>query len=92
MIHIALVSTLCKKFKKAKIGVKDTSEAYQDLSKALDKGLVQTWQKDEQKAQVERGEALRIYDVQLEQGMESLSIYSKGPTISLFYSTLPGRH
>jgi hypothetical protein len=68
------VSTLRKKFEKATIGLKDTSEAFLELSAALDSNLVETWQKDEQMAQVERGEALRIYDIQLEQGIESLSI------------------
>jgi hypothetical protein len=36
----------------------------------LDKNLVKIWEKEEQKAQAERGEALRIYDVRLEQGTE----------------------
>jgi hypothetical protein len=43
----------------------------------LDGNLVETWKKEEQKAQVERGEALRIYDIQLEQGMEFLPICSE---------------
>ena len=66
-----LVSTLRKKFEKAKVGLKDTSEAYHELSAALDKDLVKIWEKEERKAQAERGEALRIYDVRLEQGTES---------------------
>jgi hypothetical protein len=37
----------------------------------LDKTLVDVWQNDELKAQVERGEALRIYEVRMEQGMGS---------------------
>jgi hypothetical protein len=65
-----LVSTLRKKFKKATIGFEDTSEAYRELSAALDSSLVESWQKEEQNAQVERGEALRIYDIRLEQGIE----------------------
>ena len=52
------------------MGLKDTSEAYHELSEALDSKLIETWQKEEQKAQVERGQALRIYDVRLEQGIE----------------------
>jgi hypothetical protein len=59
----SLVSTLCKKFEKATIGLKNTSDAYLELSAALDSNLVESWRKEEQKAQVERGEALRIYDL-----------------------------
>lgn len=66
-----LVPTLCKKFEKATIGVKETSEAFHELSAALDRNLVKNWRKEEQNAQVKRGEALRIYDVHLEQGIES---------------------
>jgi hypothetical protein len=69
------VSSLCKKFEKAVIGLKDTSEAYFELSAALDGKLVKSWQKDEEKAQVKKGEALRIYDVQLEQGKKLLPVY-----------------
>ena len=72
-----LVSTLHKKFDKATIGLKDTADAFLELSAALDGNLVETWKKEEQKAQVERGEALRIYDIQLEQGMEFLPICSE---------------
>ena len=50
-------------------------EAYHELSAALDKDLVETWEKEEQKAQAQRGEALRIYDVRLEQGRWSQSLY-----------------
>jgi hypothetical protein len=53
------------------IGLKETSEAYHELSAALDKSIVEIWQKEENKAQVQRGEALRIYEVQMEQGMDS---------------------
>jgi hypothetical protein len=55
--------------------LKDTSEAYFELSAALDGKLVESWQKDEEKAQVERGEALRIYGVRLEQGKTLLPAY-----------------
>ena len=60
---------LRKKYERAKIGLQDTSEAYYQLSDALDKTLVDDWQADELKARVERGEALRIYEVRMEQGM-----------------------
>jgi hypothetical protein len=68
---ISSVSTLRKKYDRAKTGLQDTSEAYHQLSAALDKTLVDVWQNDELKAQVERGEALRIYEVRMEQGMGS---------------------
>lgn len=47
--------------------------AFHELSSALDESLVQIWKDDEQKAQLKRGNALKIYDVQLEQGMKSQS-------------------
>jgi hypothetical protein len=65
------VSTLRRKFEKATIGSKETSTAFHELSSALDKESVQIWKHEEQKAQFERGDALKIYDVQVEQGMES---------------------
>jgi hypothetical protein len=74
LICVTSVSTLRKKFDKASTGLKDTAEAYLELSAALDIKLIEIWLKEEKKAQVERGEALRIYDVRLEQGIESLHI------------------
>ena len=71
---LILVSTLRKKFEKATVGLKETSEAYLELSAALETKLIDTWKMEEQKAQVERGEALRIYDIQLEQGIETLLV------------------
>jgi hypothetical protein len=50
--------------------LKDTGDAYHELSAALDSKLVESWRKGEKRAQVERGEALRIYDIQLEQGIK----------------------
>jgi hypothetical protein len=69
-----LVSTLSKKHKKALDGLIDTSTAYAELSAALDSELIVSWQEQERKAQIERGEALRIYDVQLEQGINLFPI------------------
>jgi hypothetical protein len=56
--------------------LKDTGDAYHELSAALDSELVESWQTGEEKAQVERREALRIYDIQLEQGIESTHIWN----------------
>jgi hypothetical protein len=63
-----VVSTLCRKFDKAKRGLKETSEAYIELTKALDKNHVKIWETEEQKAQMERGDSLKIYDVRQEEG------------------------
>ncbi|KAF8463731.1 hypothetical protein DFH94DRAFT_686719 [Russula ochroleuca] len=71
---VGIVSTLCKKIEKAMIGVKDTSEAFIELSAALDTNLIEAWQRDEQQAQVNRGECLRIYDVQVEQAPSQADI------------------
>ena len=49
--------------------MKDILEAYLKLSEALNHKLVDGWKKDEKKAYAERGEALRIYKMQLEQGI-----------------------
>jgi hypothetical protein len=88
-----LVSTLRKKFEKATIGFKDTSEAYHELSAALDSNLIESWRNEEQNAQVERGEALRIYDIRLEQGIEFCYQCPRMPHYSFyFYSTFTGRH
>jgi hypothetical protein len=70
LLRFTLVSTLRKKYEKASIGLKDTGDAYHELSAALDSKLVESWRKGEEKAQVERGEALRIYNIQLEQGIK----------------------
>jgi hypothetical protein len=63
------VSTLSKKFDKAKSGLNTTKEAFDELSATLDGELLESWKEEERKAQATRGEALRIYDVRLEQGI-----------------------
>jgi hypothetical protein len=62
------VSTLRRKYQKATIGLKETSTAFHELSSALDEKSVEVWRREEQKAQFERGDALKIYDVRVEQG------------------------
>jgi hypothetical protein len=37
----------------------------------LDPKSVDIWKCEEQKAQIERGDALKIYDVRVEQGMQT---------------------
>jgi hypothetical protein len=62
------VSTLCRKFDKAKNGLNETSAAYIELTEALDENDVKIWQMEEQRAQTERGNSLKIYDVRQEEG------------------------
>jgi hypothetical protein len=65
------VSTLKRKFQKAMIGSKETSTAFHKLSLALDEKSVEIWKCEEQKAQFERGDSLKIYDVRVEQGTKT---------------------
>jgi hypothetical protein len=60
---------LRQKFQKAIKGVQETSDAYRELTLALDNGLVEKWKKDEEKATTERGDALDIYNIKLQQGI-----------------------
>ena len=54
---------------RAKEGVKDTSDAFLKLSATLEKESVEAWGMAAEKARVERGESLKIYDVNLAQGV-----------------------
>ena len=63
------VSTLRRKYEKARKGVQSTSVAYREMTSALKGELVEKWKKDEEKAMIERGNSLKIYDVKLPKGM-----------------------
>jgi hypothetical protein len=54
---------------RAKKGVKETSVVYEKLTASLKKERVEMWTKEEEMARAQRGDALRIYDIRLEQGI-----------------------
>lgn len=62
------VMTLKKKLKRAKIDLPKTQDVFESLTKSLPKETVQDWEQLEEKAISTRGEALGIYEVQLDKG------------------------
>jgi hypothetical protein len=70
------VKALLKKLKKAVKGRWEAKEAYDGLGASIDKKLIEEWRVQEAKAMSERGDALKIFEVQEEKGeICLLSIY-----------------
>jgi hypothetical protein len=59
---------------KAKPGYKESFAAFNKLSATLPKHSIDMWQKAADKADIERGESLKIYDINLAEGVETLQI------------------
>jgi hypothetical protein len=62
--------TLRRKLERAKVGVKETSDAYHQMSARESKETIEAWQKVAENASMERGDRLKIYEVNLGQGMK----------------------
>jgi hypothetical protein len=60
---VLTVVSLLKKYKKAVRGLADTTAAHEGLTQSLPSELVKKWGEAEQKAMMDRGDALRIFDV-----------------------------
>ena len=56
-------------FKRAVKGLSAAKKVLDETTAALNKDLINTWSVAEEKAMKERGEALRIFDVQVDKGM-----------------------
>lgn len=68
---IKLGRFLSQKYKEAKCGITESTEAFQKLTNLADPSLLQRWETQEQEAQVAQmndPSALDIYDVQLRKG------------------------
>ena len=73
------VKTLSKKLKAASEGVETMKGPFEELSSALDADKLRLWTKEAESADNERGEALEIYNVQMEKGQ--LLFFSKMPLL-----------
>ena len=62
------VASLLKKYKKAVKGQSETKKAFEGLTKTLPANLVSDWTTAESKAMIERGDALKIFDVKESKG------------------------
>ncbi|KAG9315413.1 hypothetical protein JVU11DRAFT_4564 [Chiua virens] len=62
---VGLVKALLKKYKTALNGIKMTEGPYQDLCTSLDLDQLECWMKDAEKADIERGEELDLYSLQI---------------------------
>lgn len=62
------VCTLISKYQKAVKGVKETKESFMGLDAGIKGELRREWEAQEEKAILHRGEALAIYEVQLQKG------------------------
>jgi hypothetical protein len=63
------VKTLLRKLKAASEGVESMKSPFEELSSALDADKLRIWTKDAEKADNERGEALDIYNLQMDKGL-----------------------
>jgi hypothetical protein len=72
------VKTLLKKLKAASDGVESMKSPFEDLSSALDSDKLRLWTKDAEKAHNERGEALDVYNLQMDKGWFTLFIKYSG--------------
>jgi hypothetical protein len=63
-----LVKTLCKKHERGLKGVECTKGPFEDLSASLDPDQLKHWTQDAERADLERGEELDIYSVQMDKG------------------------
>jgi hypothetical protein len=68
LAYTGLAQALVKKWEKAVVGYAETKMALKELTARLDEKWVTRWQTAEAIAVQERGEHLRIYDVQVENG------------------------
>jgi len=64
-----LAPTLSKKFQKALEGLSETRAAFQGLTHSLSEDKIQDWKRQEKQASRQRGDALKIYEVQQEKGL-----------------------
>jgi len=63
-----IVKTLSKKYEAASDGVKSMNGPFEELSSAIDGDKLRLWTKEAKGADNERGEALDIYNLQMEKG------------------------
>jgi hypothetical protein len=67
--------SLVNKFNKAIKGTQDAKIAFDELDASISPRLAKQWKVDEARAMDERGEALRIYDVQQNNSKSSPCIF-----------------
>ena len=63
-----IVKTLLRKLKAASNGVESMKGSFEELSSALDTDKLRLWTKNAEKADNERGEALDVYNLQMDKG------------------------
>jgi hypothetical protein len=73
------VKTLTRKFKAASHGVESMKEPFEELSSVANAKNLRLWIKEAEKADNERGEALDVYNLQMEKGW--LSFFLKVPLL-----------
>jgi hypothetical protein len=72
---------LKKKLQRAKVNLPKTRDVFESLTQSLSPETIQEWMELEQEAMSTRGDALRIYEVQLDKGDSHLINYSFALTI-----------
>lgn len=73
-----VVKVLCKKYRVASNGIDLTKGPFEDLSQSLEREKLRLWAKEAQLAEEERGEALDIYALKMNQGVFSWSMRKLG--------------
>jgi hypothetical protein len=72
-----------RKHKAASEGVESMKGPFEELSSALDENKLKLWTKEAEKADNERGEALDLYNLQMDKGW--LAIFFNGLQLIIFY-------
>ena len=68
-----IVKTLNRKYENAIEGTKESSSAFQKLTKALGPDTVEPWEEEANQAMIHRGEYLKIYNFKTDKGLFSES-------------------
>ena len=72
------MSSLSRKYKKAKVMLQDAKRAFENLSQATSQHLIQEWTAQYETAMASRDDdpsAMDIYDVQVERGLSFIHHY-----------------
>ena len=83
------MKTLLRKLKAASDGVESMKGLFEELSSALDADTLRLWTKDAEKADNERGEALDVYNLQMDKGWFNFYFKMLRLTYSFIHSAAP---
>jgi hypothetical protein len=69
-------------------GRDESKAAFEDLDAKIDETSLWAWREEEQEAMENRGESLRIYEVQIEKGLICISCFLVSSLIEVRFSPI----